>query len=94
MLNIKLVPSLPVTKQGNNNISIVCIPNPPLESSSKSDSKKPVCMLIRVKTSEMADELLSKITESKGNVEDQKNSPKKKNSKAKKSPAKEEPSSK
>ena len=46
-------------RQGKNNVSIICIPNPPLDP--KLDEKKPANMLIRVKTAEDADELLEQM---------------------------------
>ena len=58
-----LSPSVPLQKQGKNNVSMVCVPNPPIDP--KADAQKPVPMLIRVKTSEDADELLAKMNEMK-----------------------------
>lgn len=63
LLNIMLTSSVPLVKQGKNNISMVCVPNPPVDP--KAENQKPVPMLIRVKTSEDADELLSKMNELK-----------------------------
>lgn len=63
LLNIMLTSSVPLVKQGKNNISMVCVPNPPVDP--KADTQKPVPMLIRVKTSEDADELLTKMNELK-----------------------------
>lgn len=54
LLNIVLSPSLPISRQGKNNITIVCIPNPPVRDDLEG---KVVPLLIRVKTSEDADEL-------------------------------------
>ncbi|XP_041365239.1 nuclear pore complex protein Nup50-like isoform X2 [Gigantopelta aegis] len=56
MLNIFLTCDIPVKKQGKNNVSFVCLPNPPIDP--KADAKVPVPMLIRVKTSEDADNLI------------------------------------
>lgn len=56
ILNIMLHSSIPFKRQGKNNVSLMCIPNPPIDP--KNDDKKPVSMLIRVKTGEDADELL------------------------------------
>ena len=61
MLNIYLTPAVPLTKQGKNNVFLVCVPNPPINP--KADSKAPVPMLIRVKTSEDVDQLLAKVQE-------------------------------
>lgn len=63
LLNIILNKSIPTIRAGKNGVIIACIPNPPLDG--KSDSKEPVKMLIRVKTSDDADELLEKINELK-----------------------------
>jgi nuclear pore complex protein Nup50 len=60
LLNIMLTKSIPTSLQGKTNVSLSCIPNPPLDA-----SKTPVCMLIRVKTADVAAELLQKINESK-----------------------------
>lgn len=56
--------SLPSSRQGKNNVTLVCIPNPPLDEK-KPDDKTMVPMLIRVKTAEDADELFEKIKENK-----------------------------
>ena len=58
-----LTSSVPLAKQGKNNVSMVCVPNPPVDL--KADAQKPVPMLIRVKTSDDADELLNKLNEMK-----------------------------
>ncbi|PVD33668.1 hypothetical protein C0Q70_04926 [Pomacea canaliculata] len=63
LLNILLSQAMPSKKQGKNNVFIVCVPNPPLDE--KTPSTDPVPMLIRVKTSEDADELLAKLEETK-----------------------------
>lgn len=63
LLNIMLSPSVPLQKQGKNNVSMVCVPNPPVDP--KAEEQKPVPMLIRVKTSDDADELLAKMNEMK-----------------------------
>ncbi len=55
---------IPAGRQGKNNVTLMCIPNPPIDP--KIDDKKPVSMLLRVKTGEDADELLAKINEYKG----------------------------
>ncbi|KAK7066836.1 Nuclear pore complex protein Nup50 [Halocaridina rubra] len=60
LLNIVLNSSIPTARVGKNGVLLVCIPNPPLEK-----MEGPVKMLIRVKTSEDADELLSKLNEHK-----------------------------
>jgi nuclear pore complex protein Nup50 len=54
IFNIIITAGLPVSRQGKNNVMIVCVPTP--------DSKPiPTPVLIRVKTSEEADELKKKI---------------------------------
>lgn len=58
LLNIMVVEGLPVSRMGKNNVMIVCIPTP--------DSKPPpTSVLLRVKTSEEADELLQIINKQK-----------------------------
>lgn len=59
LLNIMLNHSIPFKRQGKNNVSMVCVPNPPIDP--KSTESKPVSMLIRVKTEEDADELYSNV---------------------------------
>ncbi|XP_050408626.1 nuclear pore complex protein Nup50 [Patella vulgata] len=63
LLNIMLSSAIPTKRQGKNNIFIVCIPNPPIDP--KDTSNTPTPMLIRVKTSEDADEMLQKLEENK-----------------------------
>uniref|UniRef100_F6YDH8 RanBD1 domain-containing protein n=1 Tax=Ciona intestinalis TaxID=7719 RepID=F6YDH8_CIOIN len=62
LLNILLNPAMPVSKQGKNNVSISCIPNPPV---SESEPNKIVPLLIRVKTSDDADELVELLNQKK-----------------------------
>lgn len=58
LLNIMIVENLPVSRSGKNNVMVVCIPTP--------DAKPPpTSVLIRVKTSEEADELFNKINDCK-----------------------------
>lgn len=54
LLNVLIPPNMPCSRTGRNNVLIVCVPNPPLDEKSAST---PATMLIRVKTSEDADEL-------------------------------------
>ncbi|CAG2187569.1 NPAP60 [Mytilus edulis] len=61
ILNIILSPSIPLKRQGKNNVSMICVPNPPVDK--KADPSKPVPMMIRVKTLEDADQLLEKMEE-------------------------------
>ncbi|XP_072915287.1 nuclear pore complex protein Nup50 isoform X1 [Hemitrygon akajei] len=60
LLNIMLHPSLPCTRTGKNNILLVCVPNPPIDEKNP-DTAMPI--LIRVKTTQDADELHKIITE-------------------------------
>ncbi|RTG80393.1 nuclear pore complex protein Nup50, partial [Schistosoma bovis] len=68
LLNILVTKDVPI-KQQKNNLTLVCIPSPPLPSQAKSSltneedngQPKPVPMLIRVKTEEGATELLSQM---------------------------------
>uniref|UniRef100_A0A8C8ZQL7 Nuclear pore complex protein Nup50 n=1 Tax=Prolemur simus TaxID=1328070 RepID=A0A8C8ZQL7_PROSS len=54
LLNVLIPPNMPCTRIGKNNVLIVCVPNPPVD---EKNATPPVTMLIRVKTSEDADEL-------------------------------------
>ncbi|XP_075900083.1 nuclear pore complex protein Nup50 [Nelusetta ayraudi] len=63
LLNILVQDSMPVSRLGKNNVMVVCVPNPPLDSSQPDE---PVPLLIRVKTAQDADELLSILKEKKG----------------------------
>lgn len=54
LLNVLIPPNMPCTRTGKNNVLIVCVPNPPID---EKQPTVPVTMLIRVKTSEDADEL-------------------------------------
>lgn len=60
LLNIHLSAAVPLSRQGKNNVSMVCVMNPPVP---KMPENKPVPMLIRVKTGDDADELLAKMKE-------------------------------
>lgn len=48
----------------NNNVAIICVPNPPLDP--KSTDATPTMFLIRVKSKEDAAELYDKLVEFKG----------------------------
>jgi len=63
LLNISLTKSIPTSLQGKSNVSLSCVPNPPIDS--KQADAKPVCMLIRVKTADDAKELLKQLNDSK-----------------------------
>jgi len=63
LLNIILSSGIPTTRVGKNNVMLVCVPNPPVDP--KSESSEPCPMLIRVKTTEDADELKAKLDEYK-----------------------------
>uniref|UniRef100_A0A8C8RD45 Nuclear pore complex protein Nup50 n=1 Tax=Pelusios castaneus TaxID=367368 RepID=A0A8C8RD45_9SAUR len=62
LLNVLIPPKMPCTRTGKNNVLIVCVPNPPID---EKNSTVPVPMLIRVKTSEDADELHKILLEKK-----------------------------
>uniref|UniRef100_A0ACB8EBF9 Uncharacterized protein n=1 Tax=Sphaerodactylus townsendi TaxID=933632 RepID=A0ACB8EBF9_9SAUR len=62
LLNILVPPNMPCSRTGKNNVLIVCIPNPPID---EKNATVPVPILIRVKTSEDADELHKILTEEK-----------------------------
>lgn len=63
LLNIVLSSAIPMKRQGKNNVSLICTPNPPIDP--KTDETKPASLLIRVKTSEDADELLEQLNKHK-----------------------------
>ncbi|XP_008842927.1 nuclear pore complex protein Nup50 [Nannospalax galili] len=63
LLNVLIPPNMPCTRTGRNNVLIVCVPNPPL---AEKNASVPATMLIRVKTSEDADELHKILQEKKG----------------------------
>jgi len=58
LLNIMLTMEVKPIKTGTNNVQFVCYPNPPLPG-----VEGPTTILIRVKTSGDADELLEKMTQ-------------------------------
>ncbi|XP_033992959.1 nuclear pore complex protein Nup50 [Trematomus bernacchii] len=62
LLNILLQASLPVSRLGKNNVMVVCVPNPPVDEKNPSS---PVPLLIRLKTSEDADQLHKLLEEKK-----------------------------
>ena len=69
LLNISLLPQLPVSRAGNNNVLLMCPPNPPLEFKPTNQNEEippaqsgeVVTYLIRVKTKELADQLFELI---------------------------------
>ena len=69
LLNISLSPQLPVSRAGNNNVLLMCQPNPPLElkPTNQNEETPPaqpgevVTYLIRVKTKQLADQLFELI---------------------------------
>lgn len=63
LLNIILTDTLPIKRVGKNNVLIICVPNPPINP--KQESTEAIPLLIRVKTTEDADELLQKLEEHK-----------------------------
>ncbi|XP_052799882.1 nuclear pore complex protein Nup50-like isoform X2 [Mya arenaria] len=60
LLNIRLVDTTPMSRQGKNNVNLMCVVSPPIP---KMPEDKPIPMLIRVKTGDDADELLHKMKE-------------------------------
>ncbi|XP_051232162.1 nuclear pore complex protein Nup50 [Dicentrarchus labrax] len=63
LLNIIVPSSMPCTRVGKNNVMVVCVPNPPVDDKNPGS---PVPLLIRVKTTEDADELHKTLEEKKG----------------------------
>ncbi|NXO05344.1 NUP50 protein, partial [Rhinopomastus cyanomelas] len=62
LLNVLIPPKMPCTRTGKNNVLLVCVPNPPID---EKNPAVPGTMLIRVKTSEDADELHKILLEKK-----------------------------
>ncbi|XP_078529965.1 nuclear pore complex protein Nup50 [Lissotriton helveticus] len=54
LLNVLVQPSMACSRTGKNNVIVLCVPNPPIDEKNPS---VPVTMLIRVKTSDDADQL-------------------------------------
>ncbi|XP_034296239.1 nuclear pore complex protein Nup50 isoform X2 [Pantherophis guttatus] len=65
LLNILLPPKMPCSRTGKNNVLIICVPNPPID---EKNATVPLPILIRVKTSEDADELHKILLEKKEEV--------------------------
>lgn len=63
LLNILVPPAMPCSRVGKNNVMVVCVPNPPFDDKNHGT---PVPLLIRVKTTEDADELHKTLEEKKG----------------------------
>uniref|UniRef100_T1IXV9 RanBD1 domain-containing protein n=1 Tax=Strigamia maritima TaxID=126957 RepID=T1IXV9_STRMM len=59
MLNIIVIPSFPIERMGKNNVMICCIPNPIITP--KMEPKTAIPLLIRVSSTEDADELFDKL---------------------------------
>merc|ERR1712168_237632 len=59
LLNVRLQAGMSASKLQDKNISLICVPNPPINPKKPDD--KPVAMLIKVKNAEIADELLTQI---------------------------------
>lgn len=62
LLNIMVQASMPCSRMGKNNVMVVCVPNPAVDLKNPTT---PVPMLIRVKTTEDADELHNILQEKK-----------------------------
>lgn len=58
LLNILATDKLNIVQRGNN-VQFVCVPNPPI----KGMDDGPVSMLVKVKTAQMAEELVKKVDE-------------------------------
>jgi len=58
LLNVLISEGIPVERVGKNNVMVICVPNPPIDL--KADPQ-PTTFLIRVKTSEEADEMKEKM---------------------------------
>ncbi|TRY67964.1 hypothetical protein DNTS_006118 [Danionella cerebrum] len=62
LLNIMVPSSMPCSRTGKNNVMVVCVPNPPVD---EKNPNVPVPVLIRVKTTQDADELHGVLLEKK-----------------------------
>ena len=62
LLNVKLNKMFPVAKEGKNNVSYLCVPNPPIPNVNET---APCKFLFKVKTDEDATELHDKLNEYK-----------------------------
>ncbi|KAM3832862.1 nuclear pore complex protein Nup50 isoform 2-T2 [Vipera latastei] len=65
LLNILVPPKMPCSRTGKNNVLIICVPNPPID---EKNATVPLPILIRVKTSEDANELHKILLEKKEEV--------------------------
>lgn len=54
---------MPCSRLGKNNVMLVCVPNPPIDDKNPGS---PVPLLVRVKSTEDADELHKILEEKKG----------------------------
>lgn len=63
LLNIILQSSMPCSRVGKNNVMVICVPNPAVDDK---NPNSPMPLLIRVKTTEDADELHKTLEEKKG----------------------------
>lgn len=54
---------MPCSRMGKNNVMIVCVPNPPVD---EKNPTVPATMLVRVKSTEDAEELHKLLLEKKG----------------------------
>ncbi|KAL7061484.1 hypothetical protein AAHC03_01711 [Spirometra sp. Aus1] len=71
LLNILMTKDIPVRLQ-KNNITFACVPSPPLPGDKETDASspaRPVPMLVRVKTEDMAKELLKNLDKYRGKAE-------------------------
>jgi len=60
LFNIIMTDKIPLERVGKNNVMIICVPNPPIDPKAETE---PLTFLIRVKTTEDADELKDKLME-------------------------------
>jgi nuclear pore complex protein Nup50 len=63
LLNIMLTESTPVKLMDATRVSIMCVPNPPIDE--RCPGGEPIAMLVKVKTAEQAKELLKQINQLK-----------------------------
>jgi len=72
LLNISLTRSIPTSLYNKNSVSLICVPNPPIDS--KQDSVKPVCMVIRVRRQRWHKNYLSSLVTTRSELNDDFNS--------------------
>ena len=64
IMNIFLNEDTPITRSGKNNVFVISVPNPPVfTKNNDGDNSQPISYLIRVKTSQNADDLYENMSD-------------------------------